>query len=183
MACVIERTRSHRAPMSTSDRLPWCWALLLPAAMLTACGGTTEAGSRVPLTGAGGADSSLGGADSSLVQTGGAAGRDGGTASGGSRVGTGGASSTGPDASGMTRDAGDGRACVALDQVCAKNTDCCSGYCSTYALELDGGLFTGETPLCYRLGCTHEDQPCRTSAECCDNVAVCRSGLCRGPGH
>jgi hypothetical protein len=187
MESVTDPDENHRE-IGRGSALPWRSPMLALSslAILAACGGATDAVGRAPLSGAGGADSSAGSDSGANNQSKG--GRDGAIAAGGASAGIGGGSpGTHPDASAGATNSSDGRACLPLDQVCAADSDCCSGYCSTNQLGPDGGPAYGfETLACYKQGCTHEYQPCQTTWECCGarlgGAVECRSGLCSGGG-
>jgi hypothetical protein len=173
MECATKPIRYGRFTYAVLRALALCGAL----AAAVACGGATDATTRPALSGSGGVDSggSISGAtgvggtrndasnDSGRVANSGAAGI--GTANGGS----GGAG---------TRS--DGGACIPLDNGCSQNSDCCSGYCSSYRIGLDTGL--PESLICLRPGCSHLDEPCHTDSDCCTNAA-CKTGICRARGH
>ena len=141
------------------------------------CGGATRDGSSGSLTGGAtstdGSAGSAGAADAASDGTKNVSGTGGNGTSGGAAAGmwTSGGSSAGGDGGGGRSNAGassartGGGMCQGDGDGCANDSECCSGYCTSYRFAADGAPL--EQLLCQRPGCSHVGEPCKTISDCC----------------
>ncbi len=71
--------------------------------------------------------------------------------------------------------------CAVNGTTCETGSDCCGGYCRETGTDPSGAPVLQCVPPPVGSTCSNVDEPCKTSADCCDSSDLCIGGRCATP--